>query len=191
MSIPTGTASRSAAHPDPLHESHRNRGFRIGVVVNPVRRRARRVFIAQGKGGHQRMIFVSSRFFDSVAAYLDGERPADSGTEKAFVVLKGPRRGSPLSPAGLDEVLAGARQRAGLRQGTCHQLRHICLARLREAGMALEAIQAQAGHASIESTRIYLHLADDWLASQYRRAADAIDAQVLVDHPMPATGGAR
>jgi integrase/recombinase XerD len=25
--------------------------------------------------------------------------------------------------------------------------------------MALEAIQAQAGHASIESTRIYLHLA--------------------------------
>src|SRR5215472_14282228 len=36
--------------------------------------------------------------------------------------------------------------------------------------MALEAVQAQAGHASIESTRIYLHLADDWLAAQYRKA---------------------
>ena len=36
--------------------------------------------------------------------------------------------------------------------------------------MALEAVQAQAGHALIESTRIYLHLADDWLAGQYRRA---------------------
>ena len=35
--------------------------------------------------------------------------------------------------------------------------------------MALEAVPAQAGHASIESTRIYLHLADDWLASQYRK----------------------
>jgi site-specific recombinase XerC len=34
--------------------------------------------------------------------------------------------------------------------------------------MALEAVQVQAGHASIESTRVYLHLADDWLASQYR-----------------------
>jgi hypothetical protein len=45
--------------------------------------------------------------------------------------------------------------------------------------MALEAVQAQAGHASIESTRIYLHLADDWLAGQYRRAAEAIDAQLL------------
>jgi hypothetical protein len=51
--------------------------------------------------------------------------------------------------------------------------------------MALEAVQAQAGHTSIESTRIYLHLADDWLASQYRRAAEAIDAQLLPGKPFP------
>ena len=43
--------------------------------------------------------------------------------------------------------------------------------------MALEAIQAQAGHASIESTRIYLHLANDWHAGEYFRAAEAIEAQ--------------
>jgi integrase/recombinase XerD len=42
--------------------------------------------------------------------------------------------------------------------------------------MALEAVQAQAGHRSIESTRVYLHLADDWLAGEYRRAAALIDA---------------
>jgi hypothetical protein len=52
--------------------------------------------------------------------------------------------------------------------------------------MALEAVQAQAGHASIESTRIYLHLADDWLASQYRRAAEVIDAQVFAGLPAAA-----
>jgi integrase/recombinase XerD len=45
--------------------------------------------------------------------------------------------------------------------------------------MALEAIQAQAGHRSIESTRIYLHLANDWLATEYRRAIEAIDAQAV------------
>ncbi len=45
-------------------------------------------------------------------------------------------------------------------------------------------MQAQAGHASMESTRIYLHLADDWLASQYRRAAEAIDAQMLPGKPI-------
>jgi len=43
--------------------------------------------------------------------------------------------------------------------------------------MALEAIQAQAGHASIESTRIYLHLANDWLSGEYLRATEAIEAQ--------------
>jgi hypothetical protein len=52
--------------------------------------------------------------------------------------------------------------------------------------MALEAVQAQAGHASIESTRVYLHLADDWLAAQYRKAAEAIDAQMLAERPAPA-----
>jgi integrase len=163
----------------------------LGLRCEDLRVGARRVFIVEGKGGHQRLIPVSSRFFDSVAAYLDAERPADTTTETVFVVLKGPRRGSALTAAGLDEILAGARRRAGLRHGTCHQLRHTCLTRLREAGMALEAVQAQAGHASIESTRIYLHLADDWLAGQYRRAAEAIDAQLLADHPMPASGGAR
>jgi integrase len=91
-------------------------------------------------------------------------------------VLKGPRRGLPLSAEGLDEILAGARRRAGLDHATCHELRHACLTRLREAGMALEAVQAQAGHASIESTRVYLHLADDWLAAEYRRAAELTGA---------------
>ena len=43
--------------------------------------------------------------------------------------------------------------------------------------MALEAIQAQAGHASIETTRIYLHLANGWLSEEYRRVSEAIDAQ--------------
>ena len=45
--------------------------------------------------------------------------------------------------------------------------------------MSLEALQAQAGHASIETTRVYLHLADDWLAGEYRKAAEAIEAQQL------------
>ena len=43
--------------------------------------------------------------------------------------------------------------------------------------MALEAIQALAGHACTESTRIYLHLANDWLSGEYLRAAEAIEAQ--------------
>jgi site-specific recombinase XerD len=151
----------------------------LGLRLEDLRVAERRVFIAEGKGGHQRLVPVSARFFAAVAAYLDVERPAGSDTDRLFVVLKGPHRGRPLSVRGLDELLTGARRRAGLSHATCHELRHTCLTRLREAGMALEAVQAQAGHASIESTRIYLHLADDWLAAQYRRAAEVLDAQVF------------
>jgi site-specific recombinase XerD len=161
----------------------------LGLRFDDLRVAERRVFIADGKGGHQRLVPVSRRFFDHVAAYLDTERPPGLHTDHLFVVLKGPNRGKPLTAYGLDEVLDGARRRAGLTHATCHELRHTCLTRLREAGMALEAVQAQAGHASIESTRIYLHLADDWLASQYRRAAEVIDAQLFADRP--AAGGAR
>ena len=151
----------------------------LGLRLADLRFGERRLFIAEGKGGHQRLIPVSARFFTEVSAYLDAERPAGASTGRVFVVLQGPRRGLPLSADGLDEVLDGARGRAGLERATCHQLRHTCLTQLRKAGMSLEAVQAQAGHASIESTRIYLHLGDDWLASQYRKAAEAIDAQLL------------
>jgi integrase/recombinase XerD len=75
--------------------------------------------------------------------YLHDERPQAAATDRLFVVLKGPRRGMPLSAEGLDEILSGARGRAGLDHATCRELRHTCLARLRQAGMALEAVQAR------------------------------------------------
>lgn len=148
----------------------------LGLRLADVHVGERRLFIAEGKGGRQRIVPVARRFFDSLARYLDRERPTVDGVDAVFVVLKGPRRGRPLSASGLDEILQGARGRAGLERGTCHQLRHTCFTRLREAGMALEAIQAQAGHTSIESTRIYVHLANDWLAAEYLRASALIDA---------------
>ncbi len=149
----------------------------LGLRLGDVKAGERRLFIAEGKGGRQRIVPVSARFFATIGRYLDQERPRTSATDRVFVVLKGPRRGRPLSAAGVDQIMTGAKGRAGLVQATCHQLRHTCFTRLREAGMALEAIQAQAGHASIESTRIYLHLANDWLAGEYLRAAEAIEAQ--------------
>ena len=105
-----------------------------------------------------------------------------------FTVLKGPRRGMPLSADGLDEILDGAR-RAG-RPGPGH---------LSPAAAYLPDPAAQSrdepgggtgpGRARLDrgQARIYLHLGDDWLASQYRRAAEAIDAQALAAHPAVAS----
>jgi len=95
----------------------------LGLRLEDVNAGERRVFVAEGKGGRQRMVPVSARFFASLGDYLEHERPRVS-TDRVFVVLKGSRRGEPLSAAGLDEILDGARGRAGYSQATCHQLRH-------------------------------------------------------------------
>ncbi|MFT7599715.1 MAG: integrase/recombinase XerD [Acidimicrobiales bacterium] len=151
----------------------------LGLRLEDIRVGERRLFVAEGKGGRQRLILISNRFLNVVGRYLDHERPDDATTDAVFVVLKGQRRGQPLSASGLDEIMRGARRRAGLEHASCHELRHTCLTRLREAGMSIEALQAQAGHASIETTRIYLHLTNDWLAGEYRKASEMIDAQNL------------
>ncbi|WP_205857828.1 tyrosine-type recombinase/integrase [Phytoactinopolyspora endophytica] len=114
----------------------------LGLRMQDVHAGERRLFIAEGKGGHQRIVPVSHRFFSALANYFNHERPEVVDSDRVFVVLRGPTRGEPLTAAGLDQVLAGARERAGLEHATCHQLRHTCLTRLREAGMALEAVQA-------------------------------------------------
>jgi integrase len=147
----------------------------LGLRLGDLSPGERRVFISEGKGGHQRLIPISATFFTAVGDYLDQERPVVDH-DHLFVALRGPTRGRPLSVDGLDEIVDGVRKRTGLSRLTCHQLRHTCLTRLREAGMALEAVQAQAGHRSIESTRIYLHLANAWLVKQYLDASAAIDA---------------
>ena len=152
-------------------------GQRLADVQVP----ERSLFIAEGKGGHQRVIPISNTFFATLGDYLREERPDGCETDRVFVTLKGPNRGKAMTPDGVDKILQAAKARAGVERATCHQLRHTCLTRLREAGMELEAVQAQAGHASIESTRIYLHLTNDWLAAEYRRATERIDADAAAE----------
>ena len=148
----------------------------LGLRLEDLRPVERRVFIADGKGGHQRLVPISARFFASVARYLDAERPPTPTPTGSSWCSKARGGAGRCPPTGSTRSSRGARGRAGLAHATCHELRHTCLTRLREAGMALEAVQAQAGHRSIESTRIYLHLANDWLAGEYLRAAESIDA---------------
>jgi len=72
----------------------------LGLRIEDLRPGQKRLFVANGKGGHQRLIPISGRFFRSVATYMESERPAEATTDRLFVVLKGPRRGQPLSEDG-------------------------------------------------------------------------------------------
>ena len=88
----------------------------LGLRLEDLRVAERRVFIAEGKGGRQRLIPVSGRFFAAVAAYLDAERPPGAGTDRVFVVLKGLAAGSRCPPRdGRGLVRGAAPGRAGPR----------------------------------------------------------------------------
>jgi integrase len=70
----------------------------LGLRPDDLRTAERRVFVAEGEGGHQRLLPVSGRFFTEVGAYLDLERsPPRLGTDTVFVALKGLTRGRPLT----------------------------------------------------------------------------------------------
>ncbi|MGH8875444.1 MAG: tyrosine-type recombinase/integrase, partial [Acidimicrobiia bacterium] len=54
----------------------------LGLRLQDVKAGERRVFVAEGKGGHQRLVPISARFFQTLADYLDGERPRTSQTDR-------------------------------------------------------------------------------------------------------------
>jgi len=131
----------------------------------------RTLLVREGKGGHQRVVAISGTALQELLCYLNEERLASS-SDRLFLVLKGPRKGQPLSTAALDTIIEYHRERAGTPGVQCHRLRHTCLTRLRQAGMSLEALQAQAGHRSISSTMIYLHLCPRELQEEYLHISD-------------------
>jgi integrase/recombinase XerD len=71
----------------------------LGLRLADVNAGERRLFIARSKGCRQRVVPISGRFFEALGEYLEVEPPSEATTEACFVVLKGPRRGRPLSAA--------------------------------------------------------------------------------------------
>jgi integrase/recombinase XerD len=72
----------------------------LGLRLEDLRVAERRVFIAEGKGGRQRLIPVSGRFFAAVAAYLDAERPPGTVPTGCSWCSRGRAAGSRCPPGG-------------------------------------------------------------------------------------------
>ena len=78
----------------------------LGLRLTDVGVGERRLFIAEGKGGHERIVPVSGRFFSTLASYLDAERPKTK-SDHVFLVLKGSRRGVLSHERGQDQGEGG------------------------------------------------------------------------------------
>ena len=133
----------------------------------------RTLMVREGKGGHQRGVAISDTGLQELISYMNEERPAGR-SDKVFLVMKGKNKGQPLTVAALDTIIEYHRHKADTPGVQCHRMRHTCCTRLRQGGMALEALQAQAGHRSINTTKIYLHLCPRELQEEYLRMSDEL-----------------
>lgn len=124
-----------------------------------------------GKGGRERRVPVDAQVAGWIQTYLLAERP-DTTEAVLFVVAKGGNRGRPLTPAGLRTIFRYHRERAGVPAAHPHALRHSFGTALAEAGVDLAVIQALLGHAHVDSSVGYIHLAPVRVRAAYDAARD-------------------
>jgi integrase/recombinase XerC len=124
-----------------------------------------------GKGGRERRVPVDAQVAGWVQTYLLAERP-ETTAAALFVVAKGAHRGRPLTPAGLRTIFRYHRDRAGVPSAHPHALRHSFGTALAEAGVDLAVIQALLGHAHVDSSVGYIHLAPVRVRAAFDAARD-------------------
>jgi integrase/recombinase XerD len=124
-----------------------------------------------GKGSKERRVPLDVDVAGVIQTYLLAERP-ETQTERLFVVAKGPTRGHPLTPAGLRTVFRYHRAVAGVPNGHPHALRHTFGTALAEAGVDLAVMQALLGHAHIDTTARYIHLAPTHVKAEFDAARE-------------------
>ena len=108
-----------------------------------------------------------------IQVYLLAERP-ETVCSRLFVVAKGPHRGQPLTAAGLRTIFRYHRVKAGVPAGHPHALRHTFGTALAEAGVDLAVMQALLGHAHVDTSARYIHLAPVRVKDEFDAARDRI-----------------
>jgi site-specific recombinase XerD len=154
-------------------------GLRVGEVHNlslndlylqPTTGHLPRLWL-QGKGGSQRVAYLSRQAIQSLHEWLSIRPLLD--TPALFTNRFGQR----FSVRGIQERLATYSRRAGV-QVTCHGLRHTFARQMIEAGMPVTSLQKLLGHARIRTTQAYLHISDRQVQSDYTAAMEQVERRL-------------
>jgi integrase/recombinase XerD len=122
-----------------------------------------------GKGKKQRTLPLPGEILDVLQSYIRLERPL-TNSPALFVSLKGPRRGRPMTPAGLRSLFRHHRLRSQVQVANPHRFRHTFGADMVRAGISLPALQHLMGHSQIHTTLLYVQLAPQDVWREYARA---------------------
>jgi len=126
----------------------------------------RQIFVSNGKGAKDRIVYVSEDARSALLAYL-GRR--SSKAEGLFLVQKGPMKGKPLSVRGIQKRIEYYARKSGLGV-SCHQLRHTTATQLLNADADLATIQDLLGHGQITTTQRYCRVANLKVQRDYYKA---------------------
>lgn len=116
-----------------------------------------RLFVQNGKGGKDRYTLLSGTCLSVLREYWKAYRPAHP---EGWLFL-GTYNVSHITSAGIEYAFNEAVKRTNIRkQASIHTLRHSFATHLLEDGATLLQIKSLLGHANVQSTTIYLHLAN-------------------------------
>ena len=109
--------------------------------------------IRNAKRGRERYVMLSTRLLRELRAYWKAARLSGP------VLFPGNAARIWLTRAALQKAISLAARRAGLNKRVSpHTLRHSFATHMLEAGTDLRTLQVLLGHASIDSTALYLHV---------------------------------
>lgn len=126
---------------------------------------AKTLLVRRGKGGRPRLLPLAESAKLTIDDWLEFRPTTDNG---ALFVTRG---GNPMRPTDISRMFRRTFERSGVqrRDVTLHTLRHTFATLLLKEGVDVRTLQRLLGHASIETTALYLHLETDDLRGALAR----------------------
>ena len=141
--------------------------------IDPARRLLR-VRAETTKTRRERVVPYSVVSADLYMAYLAERRRLGNLRGPLFLSESTRNRAAPMTKWTWSKVVRRLAQRAALPTLTTHSFRHLCLTDLARAGWDIEEIASFAGHRSIQSTLLYIHLSARDLSDKFARSMAAV-----------------
>ena len=150
-------------------------GMRVGEVANltldAVDWRRKKITVISGKGGKDRIVYISNDSFAALVTYVQSRRT--SRMKKVFLVERGVHKGRPISVRGIQKRMEFYVKECGI-QASCHHLRHTMATQLLNADADLVTIQDLLSHERIKTTQRYCKVSNLKVERDYFKSMDRV-----------------
>jgi site-specific recombinase XerD len=146
-------------------------GLRVEEVANltlgDIDLKQRRILVVDGKGGKDRVVYISDDAADGLIAYL--KQRSHQRVKKVFLVQKGDYKAQPISVRGIQKRMEYYAKKIDLKI-SCHHLRHTMATQLLNADAEVVSIQDLLGHNWISTTERYCKVSNVKVKRDYFNA---------------------